>query len=146
MSKNRELDAKDLQMIGALRQNASTPIRALGRRLGMRPSTVHARIRRLLQRGIIRRYTIEVDHEKLGNDFLAFVLVKGGPEKYLEGGFLGRAEVEGAYPVTGEHDLLLKLRFRSMKEFNRFLVEFRERYRKNVRETLTLVALGSLKD
>jgi DNA-binding Lrp family transcriptional regulator len=74
------------------------------------------------------------------------VLLKGSPEKYLEQGFLGREEVEGAFPVTGEHDLLLKLRFRSMKEFNRFLVEFRERYRRSVRETLTLVSLGALKD
>lgn len=112
----------------------------------MRPSTLHARIQRLKERGVIKRTTIEVDHEKLGNDFLAFVLVKGGPEKYLESGFLARAEVEGAYPVTGEHDLLLKLRFATMKEFNRFLVEFRERYRRSVRETLTLVALGALKD
>jgi len=147
MSKNlEEIDEKDIAVIEALRDDASAPVRVLARRLGMRPSTLHSRIKRLRERKVITRYTIEVDHEKTGENFLAFVLVKGGPEKYLESGLLSRTEVEGAYPVTGEHDLLLKLRFRSMKEFNRFIVEFRDRYKRSVRETLTLVALGAMKD
>ena len=122
------------------------PVRVLAKRLGMRPSTLHARVQRLVARGVVKRYTVEVDHAKFGDDFLAFVMVKGGPERYIDEEFLRRTEVEGVYPVTGEHDLLLKLRFRSLREFNRFVMEFRERYRKHVRETLSMVALGTLKD
>jgi Lrp/AsnC family leucine-responsive transcriptional regulator len=50
---------------------------ALGRAVGLSGGAAHDRVRKLRERGVIRRTTIEVDPVALGRGVLAFVLVDG---------------------------------------------------------------------
>ena len=49
------------------------------------------------------------------------------------------------FGVTGEYDLLLKLKFKDVEEFNDFLIKFRKE-QKGVRQTFTMVSTANIKE
>jgi len=57
----RTLDSIDLRLLELLREDASRPVKSLAARLGISIATVHRRRESLVQRGVIRRYTIELE-------------------------------------------------------------------------------------
>ncbi|MFL5575643.1 MAG: Lrp/AsnC family transcriptional regulator, partial [Gemmatimonadaceae bacterium] len=54
-----ELDRTDFALVEALQHDARQRLEDLGRRVGMAPSSVHERLRRLEAAGVIRRWTVE---------------------------------------------------------------------------------------
>lgn len=145
MEKVWKADENDRAIIAALRADARRSLKALSRATGLRPSTIHERIRRMLAAGAIR-YTVRVDEEMMENNFVVFMLVAGSLERYLEKEALSDACVEEAVGVTGDYDILLKLRFRNMREFTSYLIRFRERYAGKISKTVTMVRTAAVKD
>ena len=64
------LDEIDTRLIDLLREDASRPEKALAARLGISIATVHRRREALMERGVIRRYTIDVDPSRAGRPVL----------------------------------------------------------------------------
>ena len=60
------LDATDLEILGALQEDARQTYTSIGKRLGIAHSTVYDRIRRMEQNGIIEKYTALINAEKAG--------------------------------------------------------------------------------
>ena len=67
------LDEIDTRLIDLLREDASRPEKALAARLGISIATVHRRREALVERGVIRRYTIDVDPSRAGRPALVLV-------------------------------------------------------------------------
>jgi DNA-binding Lrp family transcriptional regulator len=67
------LDAIDTRLIDLLREDASQPVKSLAARLGISIATVHRRREALVDRGVIRRYTIDVDPAVTGRPALMLV-------------------------------------------------------------------------
>jgi DNA-binding Lrp family transcriptional regulator len=63
MRRNVQLDAKDRQLLGLLRQDARLATAALARELGVARTTVVARMKRLKQTGVISGYTVRLNSE-----------------------------------------------------------------------------------
>jgi len=63
MRRNVQLDEKDRQLLGLLRQDARLPTAALARELGVARTTVVARLKRLMQTGVISGYTVRLNSE-----------------------------------------------------------------------------------
>jgi DNA-binding Lrp family transcriptional regulator len=63
MRRNVELDAKDRQLLGLLRQDARLPTAALARELGVARTTVVERLKRLKTTGVISGYTVRMNSE-----------------------------------------------------------------------------------
>ncbi len=145
-AKAEPLDEVDRAILAALQEDGRRPIRAIATATGLRPSTVHQRLARLLQRKVIRRFTIDVDEEAVGGGLVVFLLLSGDLDTYLDDSFLRQPAVLEIFGITGEFDLLIKLRFSGMGQFSRFLIDFRERYRGSVHKTVTMVATAQLKD
>lgn len=140
------LEKKDIKIVSLLKNNARASIREISKKTGIRPSTVHQRIKRMVENGVIEKFTIKLNDDKVGEGFVVFMLISGSTERYLDSKFLGDKHVKGIYGITGEYDLLFKLKFQDMNEFNRFLLEFREKYSKHISKTLTMVQTVNLKD
>ena len=70
------IDEIDRQILNILQQNARTPNAEIARQVGMAPSAVLERIRKLETRGVIRGYEARIDPEALGLNLLAFVFVR----------------------------------------------------------------------
>ena len=139
------IDDADRRVIDALRGNARASLKELSTRTGLRPTTVFNRIRRLSEAGVIERFTIRVNPSAIGEDFVVFVLVSGMPDRFADDWLLRSKHVAEAYGVTGEYDLLLKLHFAGKGEFNDFILNFRERYKRSITRTVSMVETVTLK-
>lgn len=142
----RELDDKDLAIINQLASDARISVRKIGSVTGIRPSTVHQRIKRLINEGVITGFTVKLDPEKMGENLTVFMLVAGSLDRYIDDKFLKKKNIIEIHGITGEYDLLLKLRFKDMKQFNRFVIEFREKFKDSIAKTITMVETVRLKE
>ena len=140
-----ELDHKDLKIIGILKNNAREPIKDITKKTAIRPSTVHQRIQRLIKNKVIEKFTIKLDNKAIGENFIAFMLIKGTTSDYIHSKFLNTKNVKEVFGVTGEYDVLVKLKFKDVEEFNGFIINFRKEMG-GVQATLTMVATANIKE
>lgn len=140
------LDSKDRKILTSLKNNSRLSMRELARATNIRPSTVHQRIKRMVKNNVIEGFTVRLNDEKIGEAFTVFMLISGTPERYLDEEVLNNQHIKGLYGITGEFDLLMKMKFKDMKGFNDFLLDFREKYSKDISKTLTMIQTVKLKD
>lgn len=140
------ISQKDIKILRVLKKNARATIRQISKKTGIRPSTVHQRLSKLIDNGTIKRFTLDIDERSIGIDLTVFMLISGTLDKYLDKEIISNRNVVEVSGITGEFDLLMKLKFKDMEEFNRFIIKFRERYSGNIHKTVTMVQAISLKD
>ena len=140
-----ELDNKDQKIIDALKSNARETIKGIAKQTGIRPSTIHQRIQKMIKQNVIEKFTIKPNNKAVGENFIAFMLIKGTTSEYINNKFLGKKNVKEVFGVTGEYDVLAKLKFRDVEEFNEFLMTFRKEMM-GVEATLTMVATANIKE
>ena len=140
-----ELDNKDIKIIEILKNNAREPIKDIAKKTAIRPSTVHQRIQRLIKNKVIEKFTIRLNDKAIGENFIAFMLIKGTTSDYITSKFLNTKNVKEVFGVTGEYDVLVKLKFKDVEEFNDFIITFRKEM-KNIQSTLTMVATANMKE
>jgi DNA-binding Lrp family transcriptional regulator len=125
-------------------------LRELAEALGMPRTTVQDRINRLRRMGVIKGFTVKLDKTKLGKSILAFVLVSFMPgsdisQKALAHEIAMLDNVEEVHLITGEWDILLKVRGSSIKEIGDLVID-KLRGMRGVARTLTCVAVHSVKE
>jgi Lrp/AsnC family transcriptional regulator for asnA, asnC and gidA len=67
------IDKLDLQIIQHLMHDASISYAELGKKLFVSAGTIHVRIKKLQEAGVISRTAVQVDLKKLGYDVIAFI-------------------------------------------------------------------------
>ncbi len=141
-----KLDDRDMQILKILKLNSRTSIREIGKQIDMRPSTVHQRLKKMQDQGVIEKFTVKLNDEKIGRNLVVFMLISGAMDKYLDDKAMKDPCIREIHGVTGEYDLLMKLKFRDMKEFNKFIIEFRNKYSDSISKTITMVQTVRLKE
>lgn len=136
------MDDRDRSIIDLLKKDSRTSIREIAKQTGIRPSTVHQRIQRLAKTGVIERFTIHLDPKKVGESFVVFILMSTTED--LDPGFFKQPEIKEVFGVTGEYDLMLKMKFSDVEAFNKFLISFRKDRR--ITKTVTMVGTITLKE
>lgn len=140
-----EIDAKILR---ALAEDASLAITKLANKIGVPRTTIQERIKRMRLQGIIKRFTVVVNHKLLGKPTTAFVLVS-----FMPGSGYSQKEVAqkiGKMPgvcevhlIAGEWDILLKVRGESIEEIGKLIIE-KIRAIPGVAKTLTCTVFESV--
>lgn len=133
---------KDKNILEQLKKNSRQSVRELSKKTGIRPSTVHLRIKKLIQERIIEKFTIKLNYKKLGTNFIVFILVNTNsniPNTYFQ-----KPCITEVFGITGEYDLILKCRFKDVEEFNSFVIELRNL--PQINKTHTLVGTIMLKE
>ena len=136
-------DNKDMKIISILREDSRMPIREIAKKANLRPSTVHQRIARLKKEGTIEKFTLKLNNKSVGENFIVFMLVKTKPAAMLSN-ITGSRHVKQVFGITGEYDLMLKLKFRDVEEFNDFVLRFRKD--RKIETTLTMIATACIKE
>ena len=139
------LDEKDYKIINILKQNSREPIREIAKKTRIRPSTIHQRIQKLIENKIIEKFTIKLNNKEVGENFIIFMLVKGGTTEYIDSKILHDKHVKEVFGITGEYDLLIKLKFEDVEEFHEFVLNFRKDKRE-IQSTMTMVVTTNLKE
>lgn len=105
------MDDTDRHLLALLQEDASTPYAALGRAVGLSAGATHERVRKLRERGVIRRTSADVDPAALGRGVLAFVMVDSTAWMGDSGErFAALPEVLEAHVIAGSASVLLKVR------------------------------------
>lgn len=138
------MDKKDYAILNLLKENSRYSVRDIAKKTGIRPSTVHHRILRLKNKGVIERFTIKLDNNKVGEGFIVFMFVKTKPPVEIDSRVLRDKHVKEMFGITGEYDLLIKMKFRDVVEFNEFIINFRKEQR--VETTHTMVVTATIKE
>ncbi len=140
-----EMDNKDEKILEVLRQNSREPIKDIAKRTNIRPSTVHQRIQKLIKNKVIEKFTIKLNNKAVGENFIVFMLIKGGTSDYIDNKIINDKHVKEIFGITGEYDLLIKLKFENVEKFHEFVLNFRKD-KKEIQSTLTMVVTANLKE
>lgn len=73
MNKNSEIDNTDLKILSLLMENAGLPYTEIGKRVYVSGGTVHVRMKKMEQMGIVKGSQLLIDPAKLGWDISAFL-------------------------------------------------------------------------
>lgn len=74
-----KIDDNDLRIIEMLTKNARISLREIAAVVNLSPSSIRNRMERLVDLGVIKRYTLELDHRKLGFEVEVVVLITSTP-------------------------------------------------------------------
>ena len=136
------MDAKDSRIIEILKQNSRESIRSIAKKADLRPSTVHQRLTKLKKEKVIEKFTVKLSNKAVGENFIVFMLLT--TDKDLDPSFFGNAHIKESFGITGEHDLFLKLKFKDIEEFNKYIIDLRKN--KNIKKTLTMISTINIKE
>jgi Lrp/AsnC family leucine-responsive transcriptional regulator len=120
-----KIDSIDKKIIDELIKNSRLSMSELGRRVNLSSPSVTERVRQMESFGIIKKYTLEVDYEKLGLPIKCLIeaTVKNGDynsfRKYIE----GLPNVEFCYRIAGNACFMLKMQFETFAKAEEFIEE-----------------------
>lgn len=122
------LDERDLAILMSLKADSRRTTKAIAEELEIPRATVHERIRRMVERGIIKRFTVSLDHAALGKPATAFILVSFLPtakvsQRQVAMRIAGLQGVHEVHLISGEYDMLVKVRGTSMEEIGSLVIE-----------------------
>jgi Lrp/AsnC family leucine-responsive transcriptional regulator len=142
------IDEIDATILALLQENARISQAEVARVVGLAPSAVLERIRKLESRGVIKGYAALVDPHALDQSMLAFIAVRS--EQAPGDDSVSRAlaacpEVLELHHVAGDDCYLLKVRARDAEHIGQLL---RHRFGRipGVRSTRTTIVLETVKE
>jgi len=137
-----ELDSKDHKIIEVLKKDSRLSIRDIAKKTNIRPSTVHLRIKKLKKNDVIEKFTLKLNNKSVEEGFIVFMYLT--TDKNLPDSFFKDNQIKEAFGVTGEYDLLLKLKFKDISEFNDYIINLRKN--ESIKKTITNVVTANIKE
>ena len=122
---NIEFDELDRAILRELQKNARITNADLARQIHLSQPAVHNRIKKLEKRGIIRRYTAQLDAEIIGYDLICFLQIRtdGAPLhlKCIQEAVAVLPQVQECHHLTGEYDVLIKVVVQHRQQLEAFI-------------------------
>ena len=120
-----KVDNLDLKIISELSDDAAISIPKLSKKIDVNTSVVYSRIKRLLKRKMIERYTIEINDKELGYTVKSFTGINID-SKQRDNVINGLFEINGVREiseVTGRFDILITMHAKNLAEMHRLISE-----------------------
>lgn len=117
----RTFDDIDLKILEILQEKARIPNAEVARQVGMAPSAVLERIRKLEQQGVIEGYEVRLNPAHFGQGLVAFIQLQTQTGQDVCDELMRLANIQEIFQVSGAFDYLVKLRVTSVKELGRFV-------------------------
>jgi Lrp/AsnC family leucine-responsive transcriptional regulator len=142
------VDKIDLNIIEVLKENSRSTTSEISKRVNLSIPAVAERIRKMEEAGIIEKYTIKLNRDKINLKLLAFVFVNIDKTENVEN--FRKAIVECScvlecHHVAGEYDYMLKVVLEDTKSLEYFVSDTLKKI-KGVVKSNTIIALSSLKE
>ena len=119
------IDDLDLKILSELSKDASVSVPKLSRKVNINASVVYSRIKRLVKRGLIKKFTVIINDEALGLNVKALTGIN--MDSKLRDNVLNELfkipEVREVSEVTGRFDVLVAMNARSLDEMHQLISE-----------------------
>jgi Lrp/AsnC family leucine-responsive transcriptional regulator len=142
------IDATDRKILGLLQENARIPAAEIARAIGLAPSAVHYRIRKLEESDVIQGYETKINPRSVGRGLVAFVRVQtgeGARATALTKALSDVPEVQEVHRVVGEDCFFVKVRVKDTGALAELLDNQLQRI-SGVAATRTTIVLTSAKE
>lgn len=136
-----KLDSVDLEILRALQRDSRTSYSNLAAALGISRPTAKARIERLKQRGIIKKFTIVVDRDAIVQNIILLMQMRAWELEEAAGALRELEEVLEVYEVMGERNLACKAVVQSMEELRCLMEKINGLGVKDLRASIVLKTL-----
>jgi DNA-binding Lrp family transcriptional regulator len=148
-----KIDEKDLKILSLLQKNCKLTAREIARKINLPITTVFSRIRKMEKEGIIKSYRAILDEKKLKFGTTAFILAsisytsKGEKlsQREIAEKIAEFPEVQEVHIITGDWDLLIKVRAENVDNMGKFVVD-RLRLVQGIEKTLTCMVFETCKE
>ena len=150
-----KLDEKDSAILKLIQANSKLTAKQISRSINAPITTVFAKTKRMEDLGIIKEYRAIVAPEKLNAGTVAFILASVSYRTTLDGAPLSQRvvaqeiakfpEVQEVQIITGDWDLLVKLRAENVDAIGKFVVD-KLRLIQGLEKTLTCMVFETVKE
>jgi len=139
------IDRTDIKILCELRENARMSNSEIAKKLNVTEATVRRRIKNLIEKGIIMRFSIHIDYRLIENTVKAYVHIKTVTDKLdqVVQHLIDHDRVVAVYRVTGEYDILVVALFVGMAELQEFIDSFLKM--DGIKETDTQIVMSAHK-
>jgi len=150
-----KLDEKDLAILALIQEDSRLTAKQIAKKINAPLTTVFAKTKRMQEQGIIKNYRAIVAAEKLGAGTSAFILASVSYRSKADGALVSQrtvaeeiarfAEVQEVHIITGDWDLLVKLRAAGVDSVGKFVVD-KLRLISGLEKTLTCMVFETVKE
>ena len=127
------VDDKDLKILELLKSNARLTTKQISKKTLLPITTVHNRIKKLENLGVIKNYSVVIDHRKIGKTISAYILMninyiylkeKNLTQHQLAQQLSSHPFVDKISMVTGETDMILKVIVNDVSQLDEFVTKY----------------------
>jgi Lrp/AsnC family leucine-responsive transcriptional regulator len=151
-----KLDERDLAILLLIQENSKLTANQIAKKINAPITTVFAKTKRMEELGIIKQYRAILSAEKLNLGTVAFILAQvsyetrsadGAPvsQRVVAEEIARFPEVQEVHIITGDWDLLVKLRAENVDAIGKFVVD-KLRLIKGLQKTLTCMVFETVKE
>ncbi len=150
-----KLDEKDLAILLLIQENSKLTANQIAKKINAPITTVFAKTKRMEEMGIIKQYRAILSAEKLNLATSAFILAQVSyqaqnqetpiTQRDVAEEIAKFPEVQEVHIITGDWDLLMKLRAENVEAIGRFVVDKLRRI-KGLEKTLTCMVFETVKE
>jgi Lrp/AsnC family transcriptional regulator, regulator for asnA, asnC and gidA len=126
MSENLEIDNTDLKILSILLEDAQMPYTEIAKKIFVSGGTVHVRMKKMEQMGIVKGSQLIVDFSKLGYDITAFLgiyLEKSSLYNEVAGKLKEIKEIVNIHYTTGSWSIFVRIHCKDTKHLREVLSE-----------------------
>ena len=118
MAKNYEIDNVDYKILNILMENAKIPYTEVAKKVFVSGGTVHVRMKKLEEMGVIEGTTLKMNYSKLGYDvtcFLGIYLEKSSLYDKAVAQLKNISEIVKIHYTTGNYNIFIKIHCRDTR-------------------------------
>ena len=118
-------DDLDLKLLSELKKDSSISVPVLSKKLGINSSVMYSRIKRLIKKKLIKKYTIEIDDAQLGFEVKASVGINRDPKfkDEIQQSLLNTPEVAEICEITGRFDIIIKVLAEDLEQLHTIIID-----------------------
>ena len=143
MSKNYEIDNVDLKILNILMEDAKIPYTEVAKRVFVSGGTVHVRMKKLEEMGIVTGTTLKMDYSKLGFDvtcFMGIYLLKSSLYDSVVKNLKEIPEIVKVHYTTGDYNIFIKIHCKDTRHLKDVLHDKIQKV-EGIERTETLISL-----
>ena len=118
-------DELDMKLLFELTKDGNISVPILSKKLGINSSVLYSRIKRLVRKKLVKKFTIEIDDSLLGIGVKASVGINRDPKFkiQIQKKLLEVAEVVSISEVTGRFDIIIQVYAQDLVELHTIVIE-----------------------
>jgi Lrp/AsnC family transcriptional regulator for asnA, asnC and gidA len=120
-----KVDDLDLKLLSELKKDGNISIPFLAKKLNINASVLYSRIKRLIKKKMIKKFTIDIDETQLGFGVKAYVGINRDPKfkTKIHENLLEIAEIDRIIEVTGRFDLMVGTLAEDLEQLHSIVVD-----------------------